>query len=118
MNLNKLGEQGFMDELEKNYGIYLEVDAFFLDMKKKLKDIKSYKELYEFIKVDLGKDKTELEIIVDAYEKAKKKRYIRDPNESLRNHNNYQVPQYQYDYQNNYGNHYRYNNRYNRGRRW
>ena len=116
--LNKLGEQGFMDELEKNYGIYLEVDAFFLDMKKKLKDIKSYKELYEFIKVDLGKDKTELEIIIDAYEKAKKKRYIRDPNESLRNHNNYQVPQYQYDYQNNYGNHYRYNNRYNRGRRW
>ena len=116
--LNKLGEQGFMDELEKNYGIYLEVDAFFLDMKKKLKDIKSYKELYEFIKVDLGKDKTELEIIVDAYEKAKKKRYIRDPNESLRSHNNYQVPQYQYDYQNNYGNHYRYNNRYNRGRRW
>ena len=116
--LNKLGEEGFMDELEKNYGIYLEVDAFFLDMKKKLKDIKSYKELYEFIKVDLGKDKTELEIIVDAYEKAKKKRYIRDPNESLRSHNNYQVPQYQYDYQNNYGNHYRYNNRYNRGRRW
>ena len=116
--LNKLGEQGFMDELEKNYGIYLEVDAFFLDMKKKLKDIKSYKELYEFIKVDLGKDKTELEIIVDAYKKAKQKRYIRDPNESLRSHNNYQVPQYQYDYQNNYGNHYRYNNRYNRGRRW
>ena len=116
--LNKLGEQGFMDELEKNYGIYLEVDAFFLDMKKKLKDIKSYKELYEFIKVDLGKDKTELEIIVDAYKKAKHKRYIRDPNESLRSHNNYQVPQYQYDYQNNYGNHYRYNNRYNGGRRW
>ena len=116
--LNKLGEQGFINELEKNYGIYLEVDAFFLDMKKKLKDIKSYKELYEFIKVDLGKDKTELEIIVDAYEKAKQKRYIRDPNESLRSHNNYQVPQYQYDYQNNYGNHYRYNNRYNRGRRW
>ena len=107
-----------MDELEKNYGIYLEVDAFFLDMKKKLKDIKSYKELYEFIKVDLGKDKTELEIIVDAYKKAKEKRYIRDPNESLRSYNNYQVPQYQYGYQNNYGNHYGYHNRYNGGRRW
>ena len=116
--LNKLGEQGFMDELEKNYGIYLEVDAFFLDMKKKLKDIKSYKELYEFIKVDLGKDKTELEIIVDDYKKAKEKRYIRDPNESLRSYNNYQVPQYQYGYQNNYGNHYGYHNRYNGGRRW
>ncbi len=119
--LNKLGEQGFMEELEKNYGIYVEVDSFFLEMKKKLKEIKSYKELYEFIKVDLGKDKTELEIIVDAYEKAKQKRYIRDPNESLRVNNNYQVPQYggyQNDYNNNYGNHNRYQNRYNRGRRW
>jgi hypothetical protein len=116
--LNKLGEEGFMDELEKNYGIYVDVDAFFLEMKKKLKEIKSYKELYEFIKVDLGKDKTELEIIVDAYEKAKQKRYIRDPNESLRSNNIYQVPQYHNDYQNNYGNQYRYQNRYNRGRRW
>ena len=116
--LNKLGEEGFMDELEKNYGIYVDVDMFFLEMKKKLKEIKSYKELYEFIKVDLGKDKTELEIIVDAYEKAKQKRYIRDPNESLRSNNNYQVPQYQNDYQNNYGNQHRYQNRYNRGRRW
>jgi len=119
--LNKLGEQGFMEELEKNYGIYVEVDSFFLEMKKKLKEIKSYKELYEFIKVDLGKDKTELEIIVEAYEKAKQKRYIRDPNESLRVNNNYQVPQYggyQNDYNNNYGNHNRYQNRYNRGRRW
>ena len=119
--LNKLGEQGFMEELEKNYGIYVEVDSFFLEMKKKLKEIKSYKELYEFIKVDLGKDKTELEIIVEAYEKAKQKRYIRDPNESLRINNNYQVPQYggyQNDYNNNYGNHNRYQNRYNRGRRW
>ena len=115
--LNKLGEQGFMEELEKNYGIYVEVDSFFLEMKKKLKEIKSYKELYEFIKVDLGKDKTELEIIVDAYEKAKQKRYIRDPNESLRFNNNYQVPQYG-GYQNDYGNHNRYQNRYNRGRRW
>ena len=119
--LNKLGEQGFLDELEKNYGIYVEVDSFFLEMKKKLKEIKSYKELYEFIKVDLGKDKTELEIIVDAYEKAKQKRYIRDPNERIRTNNNYQVPQYtgyQNDYQNNNGNHYRYQNRSNRGRRW
>jgi hypothetical protein len=119
--LNKLGEQGFMEELEKNYGIYVEVDSFFLEMKKKLKEIKSYKELYKFIKVDLGKDKTELEIIVEAYEKAKQKRYIRDPNESLRINNNYQVPQYggyQNDYNNNYGNHNRYQNRYNRGRRW
>ena len=71
--LNKLRERGFMEELEKNYGIYVEVDDFFLNMKQKLKEIKGYKELYDFIKVDLGKDKTELEIIIDAYEKAKRK---------------------------------------------
>ena len=119
--LNKLGETGFMEQLEKNYGIYLEVDAFFLDMKQKLKEIKSYKELYEFIKVDLGKDKTELELIVDAYEKAKQKRYIRDPNDNNQvNHNNFNNGSFSgfNRFQNNYGYGNGYQNRYNRGRRW
>ena len=119
--LNKLGETGFMEQLEKNYGIYLEVDAFFLDMKQKLKEIKSYKELYEFIKVDLGKDKTELELIVDAYEKAKRKRYIRDPNDNNQvNYNNFNNGSFSGPnrFQNNYGYSNGYQNRYNRGRRW
>ena len=119
--LNKLGETGFLEQLEKNYGIYLEVDAFFLDMKQKLKEIKSYKELYEFIKVDLGKDKTELELIVDAYEKAKQKRYIRDPNDNNQvNHNNFNNGSFSgfNRFQNNYGYGNGYQNRYNRGRRW
>jgi ubiquitin-protein ligase len=119
--LNKLGETGFMEQLEKNYGIYLEVDAFFLDMKQKLKEIKSYKELYEFIKVDLGKDKTELELIVDAYEKAKQKRYIRDPNDNNQvNYNNFNNGSFSGSnrFQNNYGYSNGYQNRYNRGRRW
>ena len=119
--LNKLGETGFLEQLEKNYGIYLEVDAFFLDMKQKLKEIKSYKELYEFIKVDLGKDKTELELIVDAYEKAKQKRYIRDPNDNNQaNYNNFNNGSFSGSnrFQNNYGYSNGYQNRYNRGRRW
>ena len=119
--LNKLGETGFMEQLEKNYGIYLEVDAFFLDMKQKLKEIKSYKDLYEFIKVDLGKDKTELELIVDAYEKAKQKRYIRDPNDNNQvNYNNFNNGSFSGSnrFQNNYGYSNGYQNRYNRGRRW
>jgi len=119
--LNKLGETGFLEQLEKNYGIYLEVDAFFLDMKQKLKEIKSYKELYEFIKVDLGKDKTELELIVDAYEKAKQKRYIRDPNDNNQvKYNNFNNGSFSGSnrFQNNYGYGNGYQNRYNRGRRW
>ena len=131
--LNKLRERGFMEELEKNYGIYVEVDDFFLNMKQKLKEIKSYKELYDFIKVDLGKDKSELEIIIDAYEKAKRKGYIKAPNEINRtNYNNFQDGAFMRNYnnflddsftrynwrQNNYGNHNGYQKRSNNRRRW
>ena len=131
--LNKLRERGFMEELEKNYGIYVEVDDFFLNMKQKLKEIKGYKELYDFIKVDLGKDKTELEIIIDAYEKAKRKGYIKAPNENNRtNYNNFQDGAFMRNYnnfqdgaftrnnwrQNNYGNHNGYQRRSNNRRRW
>jgi hypothetical protein len=131
--LNKLRERGFMEQLEKNYGIYVEVDDFFLNMKQKLKEIKSYKELYDFIKVDLGKDKTELEIIIDAYEKAKRKGYIKAPNENNRtNYNNFQDGAFMRNYnnfqdgsftrnnwrQNNYGNHNGYQRRSNNRKRW
>ena len=131
--LNKLRERGFMEELEKNYGIYVEVDDFFLNMKQKLKEIKGYKELYDFIKVDLGKDKTELEIIIDAYEKAKRKGYIKAPNENNRtNYNNFKDGAFMRNYnnfqdgaftrnnwrQNNYGNHNGYQKRSNNRRRW
>ena len=131
--LNKLRERGFMEELEKNYGIYVEVEDFFLNMKQKLKEIKGYKELYDFIKVDLGKDKTELEIIIDAYEKAKRKGYIKAPNENNRtNYNNFQDGAFMRNYnnfqegsftrnnwrQNNYGNHNGYQRRSNNRRRW
>ena len=129
--LNKLEEKGFLEELEKNYGIYLDIDKFYLNMKNKLKEVKSFKELYDFIGTDFGKDKTELELIVEAYEKAKQKKYIRDPNESNRINfinNNYEY-QNNFEYQDNYGyndnygyhNNYRYqNNKYNRyrGKRW
>ena len=118
--LKKLEEKGFLEELEKNYGIYLGVDAFLQDIKQKLKEVKSFKSLYEFIGTELGQEKTELDLIVDSYEKAKKRRYIRDPNESQRVSNQYQVYQsssYRYNrYRgqrswHGYGNQYRYNQR-------
>ena len=118
--LKKLEEKGFLEELEKNYGIYLGVDAFLQDIKQKLKEVKSFKSLYEFIGTELGQEKTELDLIVDSYEKAKKRRYIRDPNESQRVNNQYQAYQsssYRYNrYRgqrswHGYGNQYRYNQR-------
>lgn len=82
--LKKIEEQGFMEELEKNYGIYLKVDEFVQELKQKLNEVKSYKALYEYLETDLGKDKTELEIIQEGYQRAKGKRYIRDPNEQMK----------------------------------
>ena len=76
----KIEEKGFLEELEKNYGVYIDVDNFIKEMKQKLDEIKSYKDFYAYIGTDYGKDKTELELIIQAYEKAKEKSYIRTNN--------------------------------------
>ena len=59
-------------------------------LKQKLNEINSYKKLHEYVGVELEQEKTELDIVVEAYERAKRKRYIRDPNENNRisTHNN------------------------------
>ena len=38
-------------------------------MKTKLNEIENYKQLFEYLESDFGKNKTNLEIIKDAYEK-------------------------------------------------
>ena len=91
--LKKLEEKGFLEDLEKNYGIYLGVDAFLQEIKQKLREVKSFKSLYEFIGTELGQGKSELDLIVESYEEAKKRRYIRDPNENQRVNNQYQAYQ-------------------------
>ena len=73
----KIEENGFMDELEKNYGIYLDVDNFIKDMKNKLNEIKSFTALYEYVGSEFGKNKTDLELIIEGYKRAKKKKYIK-----------------------------------------
>ena len=72
----KIQLKGFLKKLEKNYGIYLDVDDFIKEMKKKLNEIKSYKQLFEYIGGEFGKNKNDLELIREAYEKAKLKRYV------------------------------------------
>ena len=105
--LKKIAEKDFMDELEKNYGIFIDVDKFVQDMKQKLKEIKKFKDLYEYIGSEFGKDKTELELIIEGYAKAKEKGYIRAPYPKKNYNNNYQ----NYNYRNGTGR--GYNNIYN-----
>ena len=79
--LKKIEEKGFLEELEENYGIYMGMDEFVKELKQKLKEINNFKSLLEYVGVELDKEKTELDVVMEAYERAKKKKYIRDPNE-------------------------------------
>ena len=65
-----------MNKLEKNYGIYLEVDDFIKEMKKLLSEVKSYSQLFEYVGSEFGKNKIDTELIRYAYEKASSKNYI------------------------------------------
>ena len=72
----KIENPEFMKELESNYGVYLDVDIFIKEMNQKLSEIKSLNEMYKFIGSEYGQDKTDLEIIIDSYKKAKEKGYL------------------------------------------
>ena len=72
----KIEDKKFMEELEKNYGIYLEVDSFIKEMNKQLKDIQNYHDFFKYIGSDFGKDMNDLDILIHCYQKAKEKKYI------------------------------------------
>ena len=106
--LKKLNEEGFMKALEDDYGIFVKVDSFVDEIKKSLNAVKNYKELYECIGSGLGNGKTELDLIIESYDIAKQKKYIREPsriNENIFGYNNRHGNGY------GYGNHNRYNRR-------
>ena len=81
----KIEDKEFMKELEKNYGIYLDVDTFIKDMNQKLSEIKSYHEMFEYIGSDFGKDKDDLDILINSYKKAKEMQYIRKYDNNFNN---------------------------------
>ena len=79
----KIEEEGFLDNLEKNYGVYLDVDNFIQEMNQKSSEIKSFQALMEYIGADFIKDekgndkyKDDLELIIDMYGKALQKKYF------------------------------------------
>ena len=74
---NKIEDKEFMTELQKNYGIFLDVDTYIKEMKAKVNEIKSYKEFFKYIGSDFGKDMDDEDILIHCYKKAKEKKYIR-----------------------------------------
>ena len=58
----------------------MEVDNFIKEMRQKLDEVKSYGKLFEYIGSEFGKNKTDEELINEAFEKAYLKRYINDSN--------------------------------------
>ena len=76
---NKIQENGFLEELEKNYGVLLDADNLMKEIKQRLNEIKCFSQLYKYIGCDLLKSNdinNEIELISYAYVKAKYKRYI------------------------------------------
>ena len=73
----KIKTPGFMEQLEKNYGVLLNCSDFMKEIKTTLESIKSYKEMYKFIDCDLIGYLSEYDYIIKKYQIAKKKRYIR-----------------------------------------
>ena len=88
LTAKKIEDGEFMKELEKNYGVYLDVDVFIKEMNQKLNEISSLHQMYEYIGSEFGKDKTDLEIIIESYEKAKKKGYVGPVNNPIFKYNN------------------------------
>ena len=76
----KIEDKQFMEELQKNYGIYLEVDKFIKEMNQQLKDINNYHDFFNYIGSDFGKDMKDEDILIHCYKKAKEKQYIRQQN--------------------------------------
>ena len=73
----KMNEKGFLEELESNYGLYMNIEDFMKEINQKIKDIKCYKDLFDFMKADVVfKVEDEYETIIKSYQRAKEKRYI------------------------------------------
>ena len=73
----KIKTKGFLEELERNYGVLLNVSDFIKEIQINLKEIKSYKKLFEFVNCDLIKNLSEFDFIIKTYDLAKKKGYIK-----------------------------------------
>ena len=73
----KMNEKGFLSELEQNYGVYMNIEELMKEINQKIKDVKCFKDLFDFMKADVVfKLEDEYEAIIKSYRKAKEKKYI------------------------------------------
>ena len=68
----KMKEKDFMEKLEKYYGACVDIDNIKKEMEEKLNEIKAYKQLFEYLGSEFGKNEDDIDIIKNTYEKAKK----------------------------------------------
>ena len=68
----KMKEKDFMEKLEKYYGACVDIDNIKKEMEEKLNEIKTYKQLFEYLGSEFGKNEDDIDIIKNTYEKAKK----------------------------------------------
>ena len=73
----KIKTPGFMEELEKNYGVLLNCSDFMKENKTTIDTVNSYTELYKFIECDIIGEQSEYDYIIKKYQIARLKRYIR-----------------------------------------
>ena len=74
----KMNQKGFLSNLEQNYGVYMNIEDLMKEINQKIKDVKCYKDLFDFMKADVVfKLEDEYNSIIKSYQKAKEKKYIR-----------------------------------------
>ena len=79
MARKKMKKVNFFEKLEKNYGVFLDASNFIDEIRQKIGQIKTYSDLYKYIRCTLIKSDdvySEIDIISDAYSEAKIKEYI------------------------------------------
>ena len=77
LSRKKIKSPGFLEELEKNYGVLLNCSDYMKEIKNTIESVKSYVDLYKFVECDIIGDKSEYDFIINMYGIAKKKRYIK-----------------------------------------
>ena len=75
----KIKEKNFLENLEKNYGVYLEAENFIMELKDKLSEIQTFKAFFDFIGVEkdrLDKYRDDFELLIEMYQLAIEKGLI------------------------------------------
>ena len=65
-------EKGFLEELEKNDCVIIDIDNISNEINKVLNKVNNYKKFLEYIESEYGEERYDIEIILNSYEKATK----------------------------------------------